>query len=261
MFVRLHQRHLVGIPHYRPHHLRRSLILQSPISGSLSVYVRSLKKPLVCSLTVLRTGTYLMLQTHKTILCIRSVEPSSRKLMSQQTTTPAPSTSPKPFLARTQTLRSLPFHQICLSQFREGIEWHWHWQWRGKWFGFGIFRRSLWQCKCWYSHRRRRGPRHYRWIILLLPLLHRRTRRDATINVHHEIDSGKWLDPNASAYSAQASTLTSEVPGQDAKVEIAENPIMHPRELEAEVPMSVYDNPIYHRANGPSSSSENTAYA
>jgi hypothetical protein len=76
----------------------------------------------------------------------------------------------------------------------------------------------------------------------------------------HEIDSGKRLDPNASAYSAQASALTSEVPGQDAKVEIAGNPIMHPQELEAEVPMSAYDNPIYHRANGPSSSSDNTAY-
>jgi hypothetical protein len=49
----------------------------------------------------------------------------------------------------------------------------------------------------------------------------------------HEIDSGKRLDPNASAYSAQASALTSEVPGQDAKVEIAGNPIMHPQELEA----------------------------
>lgn len=76
----------------------------------------------------------------------------------------------------------------------------------------------------------------------------------------HEIDSGKRLDPNASAYSAQASALTSEVPGQDAKVEIAGNPIMHPQELEAEVPMSAYDNPIYHRVNGPSSSSDNNAY-
>jgi len=76
----------------------------------------------------------------------------------------------------------------------------------------------------------------------------------------YEIDSGKRLDPNASAYSAQASALTSEVPGQDAKVEIAGNPIMHPQELEAEVPIPAYDNPIYHRTNGPSSSSENTAY-
>lgn len=76
----------------------------------------------------------------------------------------------------------------------------------------------------------------------------------------HEIDSGKQLDPNASAYSAQASALMSEVPGQDAKVEIAGKPIMHPQELEAEVPISAYDNPIYHKVNGPSSSSENTAY-
>jgi len=74
----------------------------------------------------------------------------------------------------------------------------------------------------------------------------------------YEIDSGKRLDPNASAYSAQASAITSEVPGQDAKVEIAGNPIMHPQELEADVPMSAYDNPIYHRVSGPSSSSNNT---
>lgn len=51
-----------------------------------------------------------------------------------------------------------------------------------------------------------------------------------------EIDSGKRIDPNTSAYTAQASGLASEVPGQDAKVEIAGNPIMHPQELEAEVP-------------------------
>ncbi len=76
----------------------------------------------------------------------------------------------------------------------------------------------------------------------------------------HEIDSGKRLDPNASAYTAQASALTSEVPGQDAKVEIAGNPIMHPQELEAEVPISAYDNPIYHGDNGLSSSDDNTAY-
>jgi hypothetical protein len=41
-------------------------------------------------------------------------------------------------------------------------------------------------------------------------------------------------------------------------VEIAGNPIMHPQELEADVPMSAYDNPIYHRVSGPSSSSNNT---
>jgi hypothetical protein len=43
-------------------------------------------------------------------------------------------------------------------------------------------------------------------------------------------------------------------------VEIAGNPIMHPQELEAEVPMSASDNSIYPRANRPSSSSDNTAY-
>lgn len=77
-------------------------------------------------------------------------------------------------------------------------------------------------------------------------------------NQVYEIDSGKRVDPKASAYSAQASALTSEVPGQDAKVEIAGNPIMHPQELEAEVPIAARDNPIYHRVNGPSSSSDNT---
>jgi Eukaryotic aspartyl protease len=71
----------------------------------------------------------------------------------------------------------------------------------------------------------------------------------------HEIDSGKRIDPNASAYTAQASAFTSEVPGNDAKVEIAGNPIMHPQELEADVPMAAYANHIYHRSND---SSEDT---
>lgn len=62
----------------------------------------------------------------------------------------------------------------------------------------------------------------------------------------YEIDSGKRIDPNASAYSAQASGLASEVPGQDAKVEIAGRPIMHPQELEAEVPASFV--PVGHPA-------------
>lgn len=74
----------------------------------------------------------------------------------------------------------------------------------------------------------------------------------------HEIDSGKRIDPNASAYTAQASGLTSEVPGDDAKVEIAGNPIMHPQELEAEVPLGAYNNARYQRFNGPSTSSEGT---
>jgi Eukaryotic aspartyl protease len=50
-----------------------------------------------------------------------------------------------------------------------------------------------------------------------------------------EIDTGKRLDPPG---SAQASNFTSEVDGQE-KVEIQGNPIMHPQELEAEVPSAM----------------------
>ncbi|KAK0125475.1 hypothetical protein ONS96_009313 [Cadophora gregata f. sp. sojae] len=53
----------------------------------------------------------------------------------------------------------------------------------------------------------------------------------------HEIDSGKRVDPGTtSAYTAQASALTSEVSGKDSRVEKWGNPIMHPQELEADVP-------------------------
>lgn len=54
-----------------------------------------------------------------------------------------------------------------------------------------------------------------------------------------EIDGKRVGDSDATAYTTQASGLTSEVPGHDAKVEIAGNPIMHPQEMEAEIPESV----------------------
>lgn len=71
----------------------------------------------------------------------------------------------------------------------------------------------------------------------------------------YEIDSGKRLHPETSAYSAQASALTSEVPGHDAKHEIGGNPIMHPQELEAEVPTLAKPHPLDQRVNGVSDSS------
>jgi hypothetical protein len=73
-----------------------------------------------------------------------------------------------------------------------------------------------------------------------------------------EIELGKRVDANTSAYTVQASGVTSELPGHDAKVEIAGNPIMHPQELEAEVPMSAIANQIDNRVSGPSSSSGKT---
>lgn len=73
----------------------------------------------------------------------------------------------------------------------------------------------------------------------------------------HEIDTGKRTDMTSSAYSQQASAFTSEVSGQDAKVEIQGNPIMHPQELEAEVPL-VEGNTPSDRVNGPSDGSRDT---
>lgn len=56
-----------------------------------------------------------------------------------------------------------------------------------------------------------------------------------------EIDSGKRVEPNgSSAYTAQASAFTHEAGGRAVPPranEIAGNPIMHPQELEAEVPL------------------------
>jgi hypothetical protein len=46
-------------------------------------------------------------------------------------------------------------------------------------------------------------------------------------------------DPGATAWGAQASKFTNEMPGEDAKVEIAGRPVMHPQELPAEVPPEV----------------------
>lgn len=75
----------------------------------------------------------------------------------------------------------------------------------------------------------------------------------------HEIDTGKRIEhPDSSAYTAQASAYTSEVSGKDAKVEIQGNPIMHPQELEAEVPMAP-GNHESERVSGPSDSSRGTA--
>jgi len=73
----------------------------------------------------------------------------------------------------------------------------------------------------------------------------------------HEIDPGRRIDPKTSAYQSQASGLTSEVSGQDAKVEIMGNPIMHPQELEAEVPMAT-GNVTSEKSNGPSDDSRVT---
>jgi hypothetical protein len=70
-----------------------------------------------------------------------------------------------------------------------------------------------------------------------------------------EIDTGKRIEPlSSSAYESQASAFTSEVSGQDSKVEIQGNPIMNPQELEAEVPVTPGTGQIEH-VNGPSDSS------
>lgn len=45
---------------------------------------------------------------------------------------------------------------------------------------------------------------------------------------------------NVTAYNEQASKLTSELHGQDAMVEMAGNPIMHPQEMEAGLVPGVY---------------------
>ena len=72
-----------------------------------------------------------------------------------------------------------------------------------------------------------------------------------------EIDTGKRLEPGVSAYESQASAFISEVSGKDAKVEIQGNPIMHPQELEAEVPIPPGMNET-DRVNGVSDSSRAT---
>jgi hypothetical protein len=102
------------------------------------------------------------------------------------------------------------------------------------------------------------------FVLALIPFLLLRSRRRGLLAKEkrssspvHEIDTGKRIDPKASAYSNQASALTAEVPGHSSKVEIAGNPIMHPQELEADVPIP----PGYESSealNGPSESSRDT---
>ncbi|TVY60741.1 Candidapepsin-8 [Lachnellula suecica] len=99
-------------------------------------------------------------------------------------------------------------------------------------------------------------------ITALLVIRRRRKNRnkspDSPSTPVAEIDTGKRIEhPDSSAYTAQASAYTSEVSGQDAKVEIQGNPIMHPQELEAEVPI-LPNNRQAERVNGPSDSSNDT---
>ena len=96
-------------------------------------------------------------------------------------------------------------------------------------------------------------------LIFLLLRHRRRSKRDARPSTPVvEIDAGKRIEPaESTAYSAKAAALTSEVSGHDAKVEIQGNPIMHPQELEAEVPMAGGRTPSS-RVSGPSDSSKGT---
>ena len=96
-------------------------------------------------------------------------------------------------------------------------------------------------------------------IALIFFCIRRRRRKPARPSTPvAEIDTGKRVEGGpSSAYSAQASAFTSEVSGQDAKVEIQGNPIMHPQELEAEVPLAQGQD-ASERANGPSDSSRET---
>lgn len=70
----------------------------------------------------------------------------------------------------------------------------------------------------------------------------------------HEIDAGKRIE-KPSAYVQQASGYASEVSGKDAKIEIQGNPIMHPQELEADVPI-LQGSGRGQKMNGPSDSRE-----
>lgn len=62
-------------------------------------------------------------------------------------------------------------------------------------------------------------------------------------------------ESESSPSAGQTSAITSEMPGQDAKVEIAGNPIMHPQELEAEVPIVASGQFDHNYNNGLSDSS------
>jgi hypothetical protein len=96
-------------------------------------------------------------------------------------------------------------------------------------------------------------------IALIFFCIRRRRREPARPSTPvAEIDTGKRVEGGpSSAYSAQASAFTSEVSGQDAKVEIQGNPIMYPQELEAEVPLAQGQD-ASERVNGPSDSSRET---
>jgi len=92
--------------------------------------------------------------------------------------------------------------------------------------------------------------------LLCFPKRHKDSRPSTPLA---EADS-KRIEPvgGSSAYTSQASAFISEVPGKDAKVEIQGNPIMHPQELEADVPIppgAISSD----RVNGPSDSSRETA--
>lgn len=74
-----------------------------------------------------------------------------------------------------------------------------------------------------------------------------------------EIDGDRQMDKPTAYSSNQESHVTSEVQGHDAKVEIAGNPIMHPQELPADVPVAEMHSPTTNRGlNGPSDSSKGT---
>lgn len=76
------------------------------------------------------------------------------------------------------------------------------------------------------------------FVFILIFCCLRRRRKDETelpSTPPVEIDAGKRLEPPG---SAQASNYASEVEGQE-KVEIQGNPIMHPQELEADVPAAM----------------------
>jgi hypothetical protein len=91
----------------------------------------------------------------------------------------------------------------------------------------------------------------------------RRKQKKRPASPVHEIDGKRVADTDPSSTasdSGQASALASEADGQmiPPKFEIAGNPIMHPQELEAEVPMLSGNRAISQRVSGPSTSSGNT---
>jgi Eukaryotic aspartyl protease len=71
--------------------------------------------------------------------------------------------------------------------------------------------------------------------LIFFCLRRRKREPEAPSTLPVEIDAGKRIEPPG---SAQASNYASEVDGKE-KIEIQGNPIMHPQELEAEVPDSM----------------------